>query len=914
MKFYPIALSVFVLVLAVAPPALAQPTLGTTPMTLATLTNVPTDAPTITYGNTPTSLRFGPDGQLYDSDGANIWEQSGGLSGSFTKIGTIPSSGSDPGAINFTSNGQTIMVSNGAGGTTSGTSNGILYTLALPLGTSGPGSPLPSASKVGTVANNFDFVATPTTSTFTNASTSFLVDLGTNSGNNSEVDLFNSATGSDVPLIQSIPGASASLAISGNNLYVGVGYGNSQGEIETFSLSTLATAAKNNAPVNWSSGTVVNPADANNSGAGMFVDPRGYIFTGGPNGIEVIASGGNAIIYGIPYDSGGDLMTFTNVTYSPITNQFVVQGYNAASSAVTTQTNVYSASQFATTNLLYWIDAAANDIWDTSQSTNWSNNGNNSVFSPADTVIFGDKNPNTGVLVPNSSGKVTITVSASGGVQPTAVMFTNTGSTHGGIDYTLAGGAIGGSAMVELYGNGTTGGMVTLTDSNTYTGETIVAAGTLNLQNALALGNSSGVNVIAGTQLQLQSSTGTPTFGLTATGSHSIPLNLYGTGLTSSGSSTAPGELNSVSGSNTYGGAVDVGAGGGQIVSTSTSGGLTLSGGLNVAASVAASFPGPGTTTLSAGGLSIGNSGSLLISGGTLRVALASGTVSLGTATTATISPGATLQLSGSVSGFSDSSSGNRVNIANTGTTTTAGLIVASGKQSVGTITGTATTSNHATVYSGITTVSASASLNATQILQSTVVIDAGATVTISPASTSKSGVATDSSEAATTSDAGSSTSSSSDAVIQSALDATTDTTVAGDSTASAPSLQTTAGSDASIESEIERLQSGISALSNSATTNPILQDALQLAENSLLTLEAELPAGATDSPVSMDLPALSSGEIGGSAAVVPEPKTFWLGLIAGMFIGLYSYGTHQRRARFSAPKRPQPNSSNVDS
>ncbi len=905
MKFFPILLSIFSLFAAVARPAVGQ-TLGTTPTTIATLTNVPTDAATITTGNTPTSLRFGPNGQLYDSDGANIWEQTAGLSGSFTKIGTIPSIGSDPGAINFTSNGQTIMVSNGAGGSNTNTSNGFLYTAPLPIGTSGPGSPVPSAAKIGTVANNYDFIPTPSSSTFTNASTSFLVDLGTNGGNNSEVDVFNSATGSDVPVIQSIPGASASLAISGNNLYVGVGFGNSQGEIETFNLSTLATAAKNNSAVNWSSGTVVNPSDFNNSGSGMFVDPRGYIFTGGPNGIEVIASSVNSIVYGIPYDVGGDQMTFTNVTYSPITNQFTVQGYNAASSAVTTQTNVYSASQFATTNLLYWIDTAANNTWDTSQSQNWSNNGSNAFFSSGDTVIFADKNPNTNALVPNSSGKVTITVSASGGVQPAAVMFTNTGASHSGIDYTLQGGAIGGAATIELYGNGTTGGMVTFTNSNTYTGATIVAAGTLNLQNALALGNSSGVNVIAGTQLQLQSSSGTPTFGLTATGSHSIPLNLYGTGLTSGGASTAPGELNNVSGNNTYGGAVNIGAGGGQIVSTSTSGSLTLSGGMNIAAGTTAIFPGPGMTTLSAGGLSIGNSGSLRVSSGTVRVGLASGTVSLGTATSATISPGATLQLQGTVSGFSDSSSGNRVNIVNTGSP---GLVVASGKQSVGTITGTSSKSNGATVYSGVTTVSANATLNATQILQNSLIIGAGATVSILPSSGSGPGIATNSSEAAAAEASSSSNANTSNAVIQSALAASNVATGAG---ASSATVQSAAFGDTELELEIQHVQSRVTTLSNLAAENSMFQPDLQIAENSLASLQAELPSSTSEPSASFGL-LLASGEASGaSVAAVPEPKTFWLGLIAGMIVGLHAYSTRRRRMQFSSPK-PKPKPPNAD-
>ena len=170
-------------------------------------------------------------------------------------------------------------------------------------------------------------------------------------------------------------------------------------------------------------------------------------------------------------------------------------------------------------------------------------------------------------------------------------MFTNSGAANGGVDYTITGGPIGGAATIELYGNGTVGGIVNLTSPNTFTGPVVVAAGVLNLQNAAALGNSSGVSVIAGASLELQQSTGGPlTFGLTASGANSIPLNLYGTGLTANA-----GELNSVAGNNIYRGAINVGSGGGQVVSSSITIGdrLTLSGGVNISPGATLAVAGP---------------------------------------------------------------------------------------------------------------------------------------------------------------------------------------------------------------------------------------------------------------------------------------------------------------------------------
>lgn len=889
MKSQAKAILLAAILLASARSAAAQ-TLGTTPNTLSTISDVPPSAPyPTTYGGGSSSLRFGPNGQLYASDGSTVWEQTAGFGGSFTAIGAIQTAGSDPGEINFSSDNQSIIVSNGAGGPAGGSANGVLYSLPLPNNTTAP-TVLPTASQIGTVQNNFDLVPTPLNSNFTNPASSYLVDLGVgDSYDASQVDFFNSSTG-PVAAIINIPGASSSLAITGagasnDQLYVDVGSGNSQGEIKAFSLSSLATAVATNTPLDWNTqGTVVNGPDANNSGLGMFVDPRGYVFTGGPYGIEVIVppstAGGSstAYVYGIP-DTNGDLLTYDSVTYNPITNQFVVQGYDPSYNVYT---NVYSASQFVTNNLLNWT-GAANNSWDISGTYNWSNNGSQSTYTEGDTVMFGDTNPNTGALVPNTNGTATIQI-ASNGVAPAAVMFTNTGGANG-LNYLITGGPIGGSATIELYGNGTVGGTVTLANSNTFSGAVIVAAGILNLQNPMALGNSSGASVVAGAVIQLQPTTSGATFGLAANGSGTIPVNLYGTGI-----SSGAGELQSVAGNNTYAGPINVGSGGGQIVSSSIASGdrLTLSGGVNVAAGSQLAFAGPGTTVVSGAGLTLASASSIDVVSGTLRIAVSSGSgaIGLGTGTTMNVAPAATLQLAGAVSALSDPSTGNVANIVNDGSTASGGgLTIASGNQTVGSITGQAGSTGTASTYSGDTTVAPGANLGATQILQNSLIVGADSIVTIEPiggsvngsdAATGAAGVAASNAVP----DANSSGTASSGDAIETAI-ASED---AAGSNGENPASQSTplAADDAEMSFEIERMENRVAVFARLAAMDSAYNAPLAAAENVLFSLEDS--AGIPTSDGSLDSTSLltPSGEIAGGAAAVPEPAAFALALLAG--------------------------------
>ena len=253
-------------------------------------------------------------------------------------------------------------------------------------------------------------------------------------------------------------------------------------------------------------------------------------------------------------------------------------------------------------------------------STNWANGA--STVSYADgtsSVTFGDTNAaNGGAPITNS----TVTISGTN-VSPCSVTFNNAN-----VNYTLNGTAgIAGATGIVVSGSG----LVSLQNSNSFTGPVAINAGALNISNSAALGNSSGVTVAAGAALQVQG-------GIT---SGAIPLGLNGTGLAAS----PAGALNNVSGNNTYAGAITLN---GPSTIAASAGTLTLSGGV-ATGSNQLTVAGTGNTTFSAG---ISGSGSLLMSGsGQLTLTAASSYTGGTTITAGTLQLGDGATASGSVSG-----------------------------------------------------------------------------------------------------------------------------------------------------------------------------------------------------------------------------------------------------------------------
>jgi autotransporter-associated beta strand protein len=139
----------------------------------------------------------------------------------------------------------------------------------------------------------------------------------------------------------------------------------------------------------------------------------------------------------------------------------------------------------ATITPIYWMGASANPtFWDNGVTANWET-PDPGVFLPGDAVIFDD------AAVPASP--VSIAVQAA--VQPGAVTFQNFDK-----DYVISGEAITGTTGITLNG----GGNVTMSNSNTYSGTTLVTDGTLELSGtntglgALAINGSSAKVKITG--------------------------------------------------------------------------------------------------------------------------------------------------------------------------------------------------------------------------------------------------------------------------------------------------------------------------------------------------------------------------------------------------------------------------------
>jgi len=255
------------------------------------------------------SLAYGPtNGLLYVWDGAQVKKQDGFNSNSFTSIGNVGSGSADPGPIAFSNSGSQLLVGNGFGGVLSGANSGLIFGIPTAGGS--------SSTAVGNVALHNAFLGAP----IAGSDTKYFIDQGTDfSGSASAVTIFDSADGSNTPLINNIPGASSSLALDGTGgLYVGIGYGDFVGELRRFSLASWTIAYNTSTPLDWSAGQGFN-VEQNNSGAGMAVDARGYLFAGGPQGITVFDTQG----HGRLYDNGG----YSTATYDPANDRVLVTGY-----------------------------------------------------------------------------------------------------------------------------------------------------------------------------------------------------------------------------------------------------------------------------------------------------------------------------------------------------------------------------------------------------------------------------------------------------------------------------------------------------------------------------------------------------------------------------------------------------------
>jgi fibronectin-binding autotransporter adhesin len=413
------------------------------------------------------------------------------------------------------------------------------------------------------------------------------------------------------------------LGASGTQLFTGGGLTLQSGSISNFTLGAspngTSSAMIAASSVSGTSLSITGAHTINLSGASVLPTIGGtydlFSYTGAA--LTTTAPSGTTLTF---TNGGGGSMTLGASLPQPGT--YV---YSLANNSAQKQIDlIVSVLQLTWTGRLNGNGAPAN-TWDTA-TNNWANQVPAAVnFTTATAVKFQDKNPITNGLVPNTSGVATVNVQ-SGGIQPTSVEFDNTGAANGGVDYLIAGGAIADSSSptpLLLAGNGSVGGSVFLTSSNTFSGPVSVTLGTLVLENATALGNSSGATVLGtgGAILLQQATSGSSlTFGGKQNAGGTIGLTLSGTGTAAN-----QGALSSGIGNNTYSGPISLGAAATiAAASTAIGDGLTLTGGINLG-SATLTFAGSGSTTVSINPITdAGSSGSIVkAGGGTLTLAAA---------------------------------------------------------------------------------------------------------------------------------------------------------------------------------------------------------------------------------------------------------------------------------------------------
>ena len=274
------------------------------------------------------------------------------------------------------------------------------------------------------------------------------------------------------------PGATSSEAtgVSGNNIVGGYETSSSAGYCFLYNGSTYTTLA----PPGVTSSYVVGVSGNNIVGDyGSSLATSGFLYNGSTytklappvSGLTYSyatgVSGNNVVGY---YASSGPTYGFlyNGSTYTTLaapghhTQSPKASPATISSGAIGTASGAEFGFVTTVSSTLSWT-GVTNGNWDTS-TANWETSGSTATYSDGNSVIFNDQNALTGTNVSNTN------VTISGSVSPQSVTFNNTGAANGGVDYTIGGGAIAGTAALIKNGAGT----VTLKGANTYTGNTTI--------------------------------------------------------------------------------------------------------------------------------------------------------------------------------------------------------------------------------------------------------------------------------------------------------------------------------------------------------------------------------------------------------------------------------------------------------
>jgi autotransporter-associated beta strand protein len=473
--------------------------------------------------------------------------------------------------------------------------------------------------------------------------------------------------------------------------------------------------------------------------------------------------------------------------------------------------------------------------------------------------------------------------------------------------YSLSGGTLtlnntGGGASISVSSGGVTPSIsttLTLADSSLTTTFNIGSGSSLDVIGTINESTPTGQTIVltGGGILELDNGTNAYTGGTTV---NNGTLNLdpvsgtapLGTGpLTINGSSSVVNVNSAVSVGTLSGtGASQLNVGSGTVLTVTQSGSATYAGTLSLAGSAGLVInQGSGNTLTISGAPSLGSLSSVAVNSGTLAFTNSTAATVGSNGASVSVASGATLQLSGSAAALSST-----VNITTAGTGSSGdGALVLSGAttQTVGIVSGTAL-SGSVTTYAGNTTVgdgTNAANLTATQILQNTLTINAGSTVTIAP-----SGSGMMDTDSAATAVVASSAAASGAAAVSTSSDVSSDPFTAIQAAIASGSISSIKGA---------QLENRIAAIERLAATDPgldvsLLEDRVlaSLPATSVLPSTDSSPLGETGSGLlSVDSGTSSSASggatfafapaagFGGSPAAVPEPSTLLLAALGGI-------------------------------
>ena len=285
--------------------------------------------------------------------------------------------------------------------------------------------------------------------------------------------------------------------------------------------------------------------------------------------------------------SGTDLLSLTNE----------VVGANSLAAKLTVDTAT-STLYIVLSNTRLWL-GQTNSVWDIQTTSNW--NSSTGYYYDGDEVVFND----------SATGSTNVVLNTT--VAPTTISFSNSTA----VTYTLSGtGSITGTATLTKSGTGA----VVISNANSYSGLTTIKAGSIEMQNALALGTG-GVSVTGGTLLL--------SGGISVADTKTLALS-------------GTGALRNKSGNNTYAGAVTladtpiIGAISGTLTVSgvvSGDGSLTKDGAGTVVLSNTNTYT--GKTYINEGTLSVSTIGSVAVAGGLGRpTSVPNGTINIGSGTT----------------------------------------------------------------------------------------------------------------------------------------------------------------------------------------------------------------------------------------------------------------------------------------